>query len=308
VDENQSFSQLKEVETLQWTVSAEEEGLRLDAWLSRRLSSFSRRERAELITEKQVLINRRPANKGTRVQTGDDIYVALSFPFSFTSPILITYCDNSIILVDKPTGLPSVGLRHVRTQTVAHFLLKQFPETARVSPRFLEGGLVHRLDNATSGLLLAARTPSAYLDLRKQFHERSVGKQYLALVEGAIKGQGQINLPLESTGPRGKYMRISPQGREALTRYEPARRFSHHTLVRITIETGVRHQIRAHFAALGHPLVGDIIYGAKTSKASRLCLHATMLTFKHPETGEKLCYTSSLPRDFCTEIERIKQC
>lgn len=308
MDENRSFSQLNAAETYQWGVSAEEDALRLDSFLARRLVSFSRRERAELIAGKHVSINGRPGVKGTRVQKGD--YIVVSPPFAPPPPsfplIQIQYCDNSIIIVNKPAGLPSVGLRHIQTQTVAHFLLEQFPETARVGPRIMEAGLVHRLDTDTSGLLLAARTPSAYIDLRKQFHDRSIGKQYLALVEGSIKERGKITLPLEPSGPRGKQMRVatSDRGQEALTYYIPVKRFPLYTLMRVTIVTGVRHQIRAHFAAFGHPLVGDKMYGAKDQQAARLCLHAETLTFRHPETGEKLHHVSSLPGSFCTELEQ----
>lgn len=308
MDENRSLAQLGASETFQWVVPAEEDALRLDAFLARRLVSFSRRERAELIAGKYVLINGRPVVKGTRVQKQDSIVVALPFapPSPSISLIQIENCDDSIIIVNKPAGLPSVALRHTQTQTVAHLLLEQFPETARVGPRRLEGGLVHRLDTDTSGLLLVARTSSAYTALRKQFRDRSVGKHYLALVEGSIKAQGQIALPLEPTGPHGQRVRIATSGRgqEALTSYIPVKHFPLYTLTRITIITGVRHQIRAHLAALGHPLAGDKIYGAN-QQVARLCLHAETLTFQHPETGEKIYHTTSLPEDFCAILEQI---
>jgi len=309
VDENRAFAQLNEGETFEWVVPAEEAASRLDAFLARRLAAFSRRERAELIADKHTLINGRPVSKGTRVQKGD--YIVVSPPFAPPTPsfslIQINYCDDCLILIIKPAGLPSIGLRHAQTQTVAHFLLDQFPETARAGSRRMEAGLAHRLDTDTSGLLLAARTPSAYRDLRKQFHDRSVEKHYLALVEGSIKDQGQIAHPLEPTGPRGNRMRIarSNRGQEALTHYVPVKHFPRHTLMRITIITGVRHQIRAHFAALDHPIVGDKLYGANNQSAARLCLHAETLTFQHPKTGKKLHHTSSLPRDFCAELKRI---
>ena len=291
-------------------MSAEEDALRLDAFLGRRLAFFSRRERAELIAGKYVLLNKKPISKGTQVQKGDDIEVSLPLapPPPSISLIQIKYCDNSLVVVNKPTGVPSVGLRHVQTQTVAHFLMEQFPETAKVGPKRLEAGLIHRLDTDTSGLLLAARTAPAYRALREQFRDRSVGKHYLVLVEGSLKDQGHIALPLESTGPRGQRVKIatSDRGREALTQYVPVQHFPRHTLVQVTLITGARHQIRAHLAALGHPIVGDKTYGTENQLAERLCLHAETLTFRHPETGERLRQTSSLPRDFRAVLERVK--
>ena len=309
MDANRPLLQLNASGTFQWVVSAEDDALRLDVFLARRLVSFSRRERTELIAERHVLVNGRPVVKSTRLRQQDSIVVALPFtpPAPSLSQIEVIASDDSILLLNKPAGIPSVALRHIQTQTAAHFLLKHFPETASAAPRRLEAGLVHRLDTETSGLLLAARTSSAYLALRRQFHEHKVGKQYLALVGGEIKSSGHITLPLESAGPRGRKMQIASlnQGQAALTHYVPVKQYALHTLVRVSIVTGVRHQIRAHLAAFGHPLVGDTMYGAEDQRDTRLCLHAETLVFQHPETGETLNYTSSLPEDFCTVLGQL---
>jgi 23S rRNA pseudouridine1911/1915/1917 synthase len=205
--------------------------------------------------------------------------------------------------------MPSVALRHTDTQTVANFLIAQFPETAGAGPRPLEAGLVHRLDTDTSGLLLAARTPLAYATLREQFRRRLVKKQYLAIVEGILKREGQISHRLEPTGPRGQRMRVATvgQGQEALTHYIRLEHLLHHTVVRLTIKTGVRHQIRVHLAALGHPIVGDKIYGATDQHPARLCLHAETLTFCHPATGQDLSYTILPPKDFSAVLDQFRR-
>lgn len=311
MDENRAFSKLDAPRPLQWTVSPEEDALRLDAFLSRRLTTLSRRECRALITEKHVLLNGRPTAKGVRVQRRD--LVSVSLPSAPTVPpvlpVTVEYSDDSIIIVNKPSGLPSVALRPTEAHTVATVLGAQFPETREAGSRPLEAGLVHRLDTDTSGLLLAARTPAAYTALREQFHSRRVGKYYVAIVKGIMNEQGQVTHRLEPTGPRGQRMRLSPseRGQEAITSYTPLERLPHHTVVRLTISTGVRHQIRVHLAALGHPLVGDRMYGEGDPLATRLCLHAETLTFRHPATGRRFRYTSPPPEDFSAVLEQLRK-
>jgi 23S rRNA pseudouridine1911/1915/1917 synthase len=310
VDENRAFPKLGASSTLQWIVTTEEDALRLDSFLARRLAAFSRRECTVLIAERHVLLNGRPALKGVRVQARD--LISISLPGAPTAlpalPVTIEYSDDSIIIVNKPSGLPSVALRHTDARTVANFLSAQFPETVEAGPRPLEAGLVHRLDTETSGLLLAARTPAAYTALREQFRSRAVGKHYLAIVKGILKGPGQITHRLEPTGPRGQRMRLSTseRGQEAFTRYVSLELLPHYTVVRLTISTGVRHQIRVHLATLGHPLVGDKRYGETGQLATRLCLHAETLTFRHPATGRKFSHTTPPPEDFFAVLEQLR--
>ena len=310
MDDSQSLTQLSATSTLQWIVTTEEDTLRLDSFLVRRLATFSRRECTALIAERHVLLNGRPAPKGVRVQTRDLISISLPFaPAALPAlPVTIEYSDDSIIIVNKPSGLPSVTLRHTDVQTVATFLSAQFPETVEAGSQPFEAGLVHRLDTNTSGLLLAARTPAAYIALREQFRSRSVGKHYLAIVKGILKGQGQIVHRLEPSGPRGQRMRLSTceRGQEALTRYVSMELLPQHSVVRLTISTGVRHQIRVHLATLGHPLVGDQVYGETDQLAARLCLHAETLTFRHPVTGRQFSHTSPPPEDFSIVLGQLR--
>ncbi len=310
MDENRHLAQLGDVvESLHWTVAAEDEGLRLDAFLARRLTTFSRRERAALIAAQQVQVNGRPAAKGTSLHIHDRVTAQITAePTPSPSlPIDILYADASLIIVNKPAGIPSVALRHTDTQTVANFLIAHFPDTTLAGPRRLEAGLVHRLDTGTSGVLIAARTPAAYAAVREQFRQRLVGKDYLALVEGQLPTPGCIALPLAPTERHGRRMRVvAPgQGQEALTAYTPVERFSQHTLIHLSIKTGVRHQIRAHLAALGYPIVGDHLYGA-AAFAPRLCLHAAALTVRHPATGEVIRHTSDMPKDFSTILAQLR--
>lgn len=256
-----------------------------------------------LIAHRHVLLNGRPSPKGATVHFQDCVTVRTPTFLAPQSdlPVHLIYADDTLVVVSKPAGMPSLALRHSDTGTVANFLIAQFPETITASPRQLEAGLVHRLDTETSGLLIAARTPYAYASLRQQFQEHAVKKEYLALVDGRLAIAGQITFPLIAAEERGHRMRITtpPQGQPALTLYTPLEQLPRHTLVRVSIVTGVRHQIRAHFSAIQHPIVGDGRYGLSTGGiVARLCLHAETLRVSHPRTGQDLHLTSPLPEDF----------
>jgi 23S rRNA pseudouridine1911/1915/1917 synthase len=288
-------------EVYQWVVAASEEALRLDAFLTRYLSPLSRREIAELIASGQARVNERPSKKGARVHMGDTITAPAVLPLSANAALAIrvVYIDDALVVLDKAAGIPSVALRHSETDTAANFLAACFPETLTAGPRPLECGLIHRLDTATSGVLLAARTPEAYASLREQFRARTVEKQYLAVVEGCLQSSGQVTFRLAPSGPRGQRMRVvaDGQGQAVSTIYIPLATSERRTLLRVTITTGVRHQIRAHLAALGHPIVGDTHYGSP-NQAPRLYLHAETLTFTSPATGQRVHCASPAPQDF----------
>jgi 23S rRNA pseudouridine1911/1915/1917 synthase len=195
--------------------------------------------------------------------------------------------------------MPSVAVRHIDTHTVANFLTTHFPETTMAGARPLDAGLVHRLDTETSGLLLAARTPDAYAALREQFRDRTVGKDYIAVVEGQLKTKGKITLALAPKGAHGRRMHTNTrcQGQTAITFYTPVEHYPAHTVVRVKILTGVRHQIRAHLASLGHPIVGDSVYGAQNAQGKPSTASASMpetLTFRHPTTGQTMKISAPL--------------
>ncbi len=313
MDESRPFSQLDVVDLLQWEVTSAEEALRLDAFLARHLMTFSRRERAALIANRQVLLNDRPASKGDIVRAQDKVTAHLSTTLvpEPTLPIAVVYADADLVIVNKPAGIPSAALRHSDQHTVANFLAGHFPETVTAGPRPLEAGLVHRLDTDTSGLLLVARTPAAYATLREQFRAHTVEKVYLALVEGILQTSGQVNLSLAPSGPQGRRMQpvTSGHGQPALTLYTPEEQLGGYTLVRVTLITGVRHQIRVHLAALGHAIVGDPLYGISGTlreQRPRLCLHAEALTFRHPVTGQITRMTGPMPEDFAALLARLR--
>jgi len=297
-----------------WVVTVAEEGLRLDVFLSRHFSSLapalSRREIAELITSSQVRVSGRPSKKGERVHAGDTISAptVLPFPANAALAIGVVYTDDALVVLDKAAGIPSVALRYSETDTAANFLAARFPETLTAGPRPLEAGLLHRLDTATSGLLLAARTPHAYASLREQFRARTVEKQYLAVVEGCLSSSGQLTSRLAPSGRGGQHMHVAAQGQgqEANTAYAPLAMSERYTLLQVTITTGVRHQIRVQVAALGHPVVGDTHYSTR-HEAPRLYLHAEALAFTSPATGQRVRCTSPAPQDFAALVKPLKE-
>ncbi len=285
---------------------------RLDVFLARHLPDLSRRRTRELIDRGLVRINGRRARKGGAVQPGDVVRIdAAAEPVRLAPqpalPVPVIYADAAIVVVDKPGGLPSEARRAADRDTVANFLVAQYPEVEQASPNALEAGLVHRLDPGTSGVLVAARTPEAFRELRRQFRDHEVAKEYLALVEGDLARAGRVDLPIAHVPRHPRRMSVCAdprrarrlRARPAVTTYRPLERFGAATLAIIETRTGVRHQIRVHLAAIGHPVVGDSLYGTGTAQsftASRPLLHARQLRFRHPaRQGSASTFTVEAP-------------
>jgi 23S rRNA pseudouridine1911/1915/1917 synthase len=220
-----------------------------------------------------------------------------------SSGVRVVHADDDVIVVDKPPGLvvhPGAG--HP-TGTLVHLLLARFPEIEGVGVDWQRPGVVHRLDEGTSGLLVVARSARAYDSLVAQLKARSVDRRYLGLVAGTVgPAAGMVDAPIGRSERERTRMAVSTRGREARTRYEVRERFSEPiecTLVECRLETGRTHQIRVHMAAIGHPVIGDARYrGARSGLACpRPFLHAYRLAFEHPGTGERVEFTSPLPPD-----------
>jgi 23S rRNA pseudouridine1911/1915/1917 synthase len=290
---------------------------RLDRAVAK-LFGVSRGRAMEWIAEGRVRIGGKRAPKGAPVQPGARISVALPPPDQPAPepdlPIRIVHADAHLIVADKPAGMPSHPLKPGEKGTAANALVGRFPELAQVGPSPREGGLVHRLDTDTSGLLLAARTDAAHAMLRAQFSARTVEKGYLALVGGEIHAGGEIALPLlhDPRDPRRMQAASDPEyaaehgARAAVTRFLPLERKGGFTLLEVEIPTGVMHQIRAHLAFIGHPLAGDALYGGPEAPGlSRHFLHAARLAFAHPD-GSRVRYQSPLPPDLASVLRALE--
>jgi len=229
----------------------------------------------------------------------------------------VVFADREVVVVDKPAGLvvhPGPGHR---TGTLVHGLLARFPDIGAL-PQAVGSdperpGIVHRLDRGTSGLMVAARSPRAYHSLVDQLSRRDVTRSYRALVLGSVDGtSGLVDAPIGRSVSSPTRMAVSRKGKAARTRYHVDRRFGEPvptTLLTATLETGRTHQIRVHLTAIGHPLVGDDVYGQGRplpgAVIARPFLHAAGLTFLHPGTGEAVSWTSELPDDLRRQLDLL---
>jgi 23S rRNA pseudouridine1911/1915/1917 synthase len=229
----------------------------------------------------------------------------------------VVYEDPEIIVVDKPAGLvvhPGAGHR---TGTLVQGLLARYPELRTVGAEVGSDpdrpGIVHRLDRGTSGLMVVARTPEAYRSLVAQLAARQVSRHYQALVLGTVEGDtGLVDAPIGRSVSSPTRMAVSRKGKEARTRYRVERRFlspTACTLLTATLETGRTHQIRVHLAAVGHPVVGDVVYSQgrvlPDGQLTRPFLHAYSLALEHPGTAERVSWSSPLPDDLLGQLDRL---
>lgn len=292
--------------------------MRADRLLARHLSGFSRRRIQSLLRQGLIRIDGKKLRKGETFAAGSELEIevrasatAQLAPEAEPAPALL-YEDRWLVAVDKPAGRPGHALGPEDRGTIANFLAARYPEMREAGSTPLEHGLVHRLDTDTSGVLLAARTREAWLELRRQFREREVEKRYLALVAGSIANADEIARPIEPDPRNRRKVRVSdetgPHTRSAITHYRPIARYEGYTLLEVEITTGMMHQIRAHLAAIGHPVAGDSLYGRASPSslaAPRHLLHAAILVVTHPDRGDRLRIESPLPQDFADALTRL---
>jgi len=224
-------------------------------------------------------------------------------------PLELIYTDEHIVVINKPSGLvvhPGAGYKE---HTLVNALLYYFPEIKDIGPDD-RPGIVHRLDKETSGVMVVAKTSEAYRRLQRQFKQREVQKLYLCLVWGKITAEeGRISWSIGRHPTHGERMSIkSRKPRKAETLYSVQKRFAKFTLLEVKPLTGRTHQIRVHLSASGHPLVGDTRYGRRKStnfECPRLFLHAFKLLFNHPETQQRVEFSSPLPQDLKSFLENL---
>jgi len=279
-------------------------GRRLDVVVGEVLG-LSRARVKSLFEAGAVRVDGRRPHKGDRATGGARLEVELGEEALALVPepgleLRLLYQDAWLVAVDKPAGMPSHPLKAGETGTAANALVARCPDVAAAGEDIREGGLVHRLDIETSGVLLAARDRLTWAAVRTLFQERSVDKRYWALVSGPIEEVGAIDLPLRHKGET----RVEPAadggeaGREALSDFRVLGRSGDLALVEVRILTGVLHQVRAHLAAIGAPVVGDVLYGGRPfSGLPRFFLHARSVSLRHPATGAALHVESPLPEE-----------
>jgi 23S rRNA pseudouridine1911/1915/1917 synthase len=281
-------------------------GLRLDSALARMFPEHSRNRLQKWLKEGHVSLDSRSAKPKQKIWGGERIEILPQPGPSETAhrperiALDIVYEDDEILVINKPAGLVVHPGSGNWKGTLLNALLHHSPQLAAI-PR---AGIVHRLDKDTSGLLVVAKTLRAQTELVRQLQARTVKREYLALVHGAVRAGGEISAPLGRDPRNRTRMAVVPAGRQALTRYKVAKRFTHASLLECSLDTGRTHQIRVHMQSLGHPLVGDPVYRGGRGRAAeqallkRQALHAVRLEFSHPVSGARRRFEAPLPEDF----------
>lgn len=293
------------------------EGERVDAALSR-LLGISRTVVTDLIDAGEINKRGKTVIKSLKVETGDHFEVLLPAvkPAGELTPtpidnLKVVYVDNDVIVIDKPVGIAAHPSPGWEGPTVIGAIIAAGYEinTSGVAER---QGIVQRLDVGTSGLMVVARNENSYSEMKEQFRSRQVKKIYHAMIQGHMDpSEGTIDAPLDRH-PRDDYkFAVTANGKPSITHYKSLEYFPAVTLLEVELETGRTHQIRVHFSALHHPLVGDLIYGADHTIATKLkitrpWLHACRLEFKHPRTGETLVFNSEYPADLTQTLEILR--
>jgi 23S rRNA pseudouridine1911/1915/1917 synthase len=293
---------------------SEENGIRLDKWLSEQIPELSRAYVQKLIDDKAVLLNGTAAKASTKISIDDRVEIEIpqsTIPDIVPEdiPLDIVYEDNDVIVVNKPKGMvvhPAAG--HY-TGTLVNALMYHCGDSLSGINGVSRPGIVHRIDRDTTGLIIACKNDHAHIVISEQLKAHTITRRYRAIVTGILKeDDGTItgNIARHKTD-RKKMAVVSAGGREAITHYHVLERMKKHTYVECRLETGRTHQIRVHMAHIGHPLLGDTVYGSSRDPygLQGQCLHAMVLGFVHPTTGEYMEFSAPLPEYFAHLLETL---
>jgi 23S rRNA pseudouridine1911/1915/1917 synthase len=276
-------------------------GKRLDQFLRESLPQYSRARLQDWIEQGRVLVNGSREKRSYLLKGAEriDVEPGELAPLRATPedlPLEVLYEDADVIAINKPAGMVVHAGAGQHSGTLVNAVLHRFQKLSTVGGD-LRPGIVHRLDRFTSGVILIARNDAAHRNLAGQFASRQVEKIYVALVHGRVKkDQGSLTTPIARDPIRRTRMTARlASGRQASTSYQVLKRFDEFTLLEVKIGTGRTHQIRVHLASVGHPVLGDKLYGAPTGTLGRYFLHARQITFSSPSTGERITLTAPLP-------------
>ena len=290
---------------------ADAPGERLDRFLANRHGDLSRSHVSGLVDRGLVKVNGAPAKASYRLRGGEmvEVEVAPPQPTNLAPqdiPLAVVYEDDDVLVVDKPAGMVVHPAPGHPIGTLVNALLGRMPELARIEDG-LRPGIVHRLDKDTSGLMVVAKSRRSHDYVARQLKERAVRKVYTALVEGRLEpSEGTVEAPIGRDPRNRKRMAVVQGGRDAETPYRVLERHPGFTLVEAYPKTGRTHQIRVHFASLGHPLAGDSVYGARDIGLGRHFLHAGVLGFRLPGDGRYVEYFAPLPPELSAALAGLQ--
>ena len=294
-------------------VDAAHEDVRLDTFLTAHLRAHSRSHIKALIETGHITVDGGTAKPALQLRRGQRVEVVVPPPPPATvAPedisLPVVFEDEHLLVINKPPALtvhPGAGRP---SGTLVNAVLARVPGLARVGSR-QRPGIVHRLDKDTTGLLVVAKTSVAYASLSSQVARRTVNRTYLALVHGVLPHEERtITAPIGRHPRHRTRMAVVPRGREAITRYRVLERLARYTLVEAHLVTGRTHQIRVHFAHIGHPVAGDPVYAGRPDELGigRQALHAHRLQFVHPASGKEMAFEAPPPADFAAAVERAR--
>ena len=295
--------------------SEESKNQRLDAFLASSLDGLTRSQATRLIESGEVAVDGRAVSKSYKLAGGEDIAVTLPEPEPVEAvpqdiPLDVVYEDADVIVVNKPSGMVVHPAPGHPDGTLVNALLYHCAGTLSGVGGALRPGIVHRIDRDTSGLIIAAKNDAAHQYLSAQLADHTLARTYECIVVGALReDRGTVNAPIARHPTDRKRMAVVAGGREAVTHWEVIARYPGYTHVRCRLETGRTHQIRVHMAYIGHPILGDTVYGAKREVPGLTgqCLHAVGLRFLHPRTHEVVELSCPLPEEFTRMLQKIRK-
>ena len=296
-------------------ITIEESGERIDALLARVLPQYSRSQIQKCLDSGAVLLDGRPLKKNYRGNAGDVIELFLpetqDIPLEAQDiPLDVVYEDADIIVINKPRGMVVHPAPGHPDGTLVNALLHHCAGSLSGIGGQMRPGIVHRIDRDTSGLIIAAKNDAAHAFLAAQLADHTLARTYECLAVGNFKeDSGTVDAPIGRHRTDRKKMAVVPDGRRAVTHWEVIARYRGVTHLRCRLETGRTHQIRVHLAYIGHPILGDTVYGAKkpVPGLTGQCLHATALEFIHPATGKNISLTCPLPEEFTRMLEKLQR-
>lgn len=303
------------MEPIRLRASEESKNQRLDAFLASSLDGLTRSQATRLIESGEVAVNGRAVSKSYKLAGGEDIAVTLPEPEPVEAvpqdiPLDVVYEDADVIVVNKPSGMVVHPAPGHPDGTLVNALLYHCAGTLSGIGGALRPGIVHRIDRDTSGLIIAAKNDAAHQYLSAQLADHTLARTYECIVVGALReDRGTVDAPIARHPTGRKRMAVVAGGREAVTHWEVIARYPGYTHVRCRLETGRTHQIRVHMAYIGHPILGDTVYGAKKEVPGLTgqCLHAVGLRFLHPRTHEVMELSCPLPEEFTRMLQKIRK-
>lgn len=287
-------------------------GKRLDLFLQERFPSFSRSHFSKLIEDGLVTVNNKKVKSGWKLRLGEVVEVEFKEPEKISTeaeevPFDIVYEDDDLVVVNKPQGVVVHPCSSTKSGTLVNGLLYRIKNLSGING-VLRPGIVHRLDKETSGLLVVAKNDKAHISLAKQIKDKTCKRNYLAILEGNLKeDSGEIKTYIARDKKDRKKMAVSDSGREAITDYKVLERFKNACFVEFSLKTGRTHQIRVHAKYLGHPIIGDKVYGKEVKGLEGQLLHAYRLTFIHPTTLKEMTFEAPLPDYFENYLEKLRK-